>query len=149
MITYISSQRPVKYIKYFDKAKSASYLSDNKKVKIGAIAVYKKYTIGAGWNKQKTNPLQMFFDNKYKIQYSNNGIENHHYLHAEMDLVRQIKDLDIDFSRVKVFLYREDKNGCLANCKPCISCHKALKSIGIKEKNIYYTSEYGYIGKEV
>lgn len=132
----------MKLVKYFEKAKAVSKLSDVKRVQIGCVAVYKKQVICCGWNQKKTNPLQMIFDNKYKEQYSN-GFENKHELHAEMHLVRQLQGLNVPTKKIKLFIYREDKFGYLANCKPCISCYNALKSIGIQESNIYYTNSNG------
>jgi hypothetical protein len=49
--------------------------------------------------------------------------------HAETAVISKIKNLDIDFSKVHVYLYREFKNGELGPSKPCPSCMAYLKSI--------------------
>jgi deoxycytidylate deaminase len=126
---------------YFDKAKNISYLSDFKQVHIGCIAVYKKHIIGIGYNTNKTHPLQFIY-NKYRdLEW--NGIQPKAKLHAEMMCLLSIKNLSVDFSKVKLYIYREDKNGQLALSKPCKACIRAIKDLGIKEIN--YTDYNGYV----
>ena len=55
---------------------------------------------------------------------------------------------EIDFSKVKVVVYREFRNGKLANCRPCPACMAAIKEMGIEQ--IYYTTEDGgYVKEEI
>ena len=125
---------------YFSKSKSVSFLSDFKQVHIGCVAVYKKQIIGVGYNTNKTHPIQMKY-NKYRdLEW--NGIQPKAKLHAELMCLLNIKDLNIDFTKVKIFIYREDKNGHLASSKPCNACMRAIKDYGIKD--IYYTINNGY-----
>jgi deoxycytidylate deaminase len=129
---------------YFDKARDVSLLSDFKQIHIGCIAIYKKHIIGTGFNTNKTNPLQLYY-NKYRKNFD----ECSNYqpkLHAEMSCILNIRSLDIDFSKVVLFIYREDKNGHIALSKPCQACTKAIKDLGIKEIN--YTTYDGY-AKEI
>ena len=126
---------------YFDKAKNASFLSDFKQVHIGCVAVYKKQIVGVGYNMNKTHPLQMKY-NKYRSLYWN-GIQPQAKIHAEMSCLLNIRELDIDFSKVKLYIYREDKNGHLALSKPCDACMRAIKDLGIKEIN--YTDYNNYV----
>lgn len=55
----------------------------------------------------------------------------------------KIMHLDIDFSKIKLYVYREDLNDNLAICRPCNACMKAIKDLGIK--TIYYTTNEGYV----
>ena len=127
-------------INYFSKSKGVSQLSDFKQVHIGCVAVYKKQVIGVGYNTNKTHPIQMKY-NKYRdLEW--NGIQPKAKLHAELMCLLNIKDLNIDFAKVKIFIYREDKNGHLASSKPCNACMRAIKDYGIKD--IYYTVDNGY-----
>ena len=126
---------------YFEKAKNVSFLSDFKQVHIGCVAVYKKQFIGVGHSTNKTHPIQMKY-NKYRNLYCN-GMQPQAKLHAEIMCLLNIKDLDIDFSKVKLYIYREDKNGHLALSKPCDACMRAIKDLGIKE--ISYTDYNGYV----
>ena len=126
---------------YFDKAKNVSYLSDFKQTHIGCIAIYKKQIIGVGYNTNKTHPLQFIY-NKYRdLEW--NGIQPKAKLHAEMMCLLSIKNLSVDFSKVKLYIYREDKKGQLALSKPCKACIRAIKDLGIKEIN--YTDYNGYV----
>lgn len=133
--------------KYFNLAKNASMLSDyNKKnIHIGAILVYKNKVIANGCNTSKTSPIQMKY-NKYRELFEDSDREyvaDEHLpcIHAEMKTLIDTRDIDIDWSKVSIFVYREN-NGILRNCRPCISCMKALKDRGIKD--IYYTNENGF-----
>lgn len=130
---------------YFNKAKEASELSDFNKIHIGAIAVYKNVMIAKGYNVTKTNPIQKIYNHYRQLDW-NKGVQPIPKLHAEMMVVTKIKHLDIDFSKVKIYVYRENMNGELAISRPCKACMKAIKDLGIK--NIYYTTNDGY-AKEV
>lgn len=131
--------------KFFYLAKNVSKLSDyNKKnIKIGAIIVYKNKVISSGYNTSKTSPIQMKY-NKYRerVDPSRDYNANDHLpsLHAEMKALIDAKDIDIDWNKASIFVYRES-DGIKRNCKPCCACMKALKDKGIK--NIYYTNENG------
>ena len=126
---------------YFNKAKEASKLSDFNKVNIGCVAVYKNIILAKGFNTNKTNPIQHLY-NQYRDLCWNNGVEPKAGLHAEMMVITKIKDLDIHFNQVKLYIYREDMNGNIAMCKPCRACTHAIKDLGIKE--IYYTTNKEY-----
>lgn len=129
-----------KELYYFKKAKYASRISTFDRVRIGCIAVYKKQIIAVGFNKAKTNPIQTKYSPYRGIQTRNN------YLHAEMDCVNQIKDLKIDFKKVKLFVYREDDSKMKRICKPCGACEKAIRDLGIKV--VYYTDTNKYVRED-
>lgn len=74
-----------------------------------------------------------------------NGTEPIATLHAEMSCLIQIKDMDIDFSKVELYIYRENKNG-VAMCRPCKACMKIIDDLGIKR--IHYTT-YGGFADEI
>lgn len=133
--------------KFFNLAKIASKFSDyNKKnVHIGSVLVYKNKVIANGYNTSKTNPIQYQY-NKYRETI--NGDERNYNadshlpcVHAEMMCLINSKDMDIDWSKTSLFVYRESC-GKTRMCKPCLSCERALKDRGIQ--HIYYTSERGY-----
>ena len=133
--------------RFFKLAKTASKFSDyNKKnIHIGAVLVYKNKIIANGWNTKKTSPLQYQY-NKHREKYMNNNrsfnADDHlPCIHAEMKCLIDTKYMDIDWSKVSIFVYRESCNKTRM-CKPCPSCAKALKDRGIK--HIYYTTEKGY-----
>ena len=98
--------------KYFKLAKNVSELSDyNKKnIKIGAVLVYKNRIIGTGHNTSKTSPVQMKY-NKYRETDKNNrsyvAEEHLPFLHAEMSCLLDSKDMNIDWNKASMFIYRE------------------------------------------
>lgn len=128
--------------RYYSLAENASSFSDYKKCHIGCVAVYKNKVIAVGYNTNKTNPLQAEY-NKYRdytLPPQKNGI------HAEMSCLIKIKDMDIDFSKVIFYIYREDFNGNLAISRPCVACEHALRDYGIK--HIHYTDNMKYVYEE-
>ena len=62
--------------------------------------------------------------------------------HAECACLSKIRYLDIDFSKVKLYVYREHKNGVKALARPCPACQKMIKDMGIKE--VWFTTENGF-----
>ena len=65
------------------------------------------------------------------------------YLHAEMMAIINAKDLDIEWSKCYLFVYRRNK----LNCRPCNACMKIIKDIGIK--NIFYTDNNEYVYERI
>lgn len=113
---------------------------------IGCVISYKGAVLAKGWNSDKTHTQQSRY-NVYRYKDCGNN-----YLpakqHAEAAALQKIKYLDIDFSKVKVVVYREFHNGKLANCRPCPACMAAIKEMGIEQ--IYYTTEDGgYVKEEI
>lgn len=125
-------------LKYFDKARQASGISDYPKVHVGCVAVYQGRIIGIGCNCNKTHPIQKYY-NRYRIK-SDSMLPK---LHAEINCINQIKHLDINFAKVKLYIYRTRVNQPFSMSRPCPACMAAIKDIGIKE--IYYTSNDGYV----
>lgn len=107
--------------------------------------MYKNHILSVGYNTNKTHPIQKKY-NKYRDMEYDKGNEPIPALHAEMMCLLGLKDIDIDYSKVKLYVYREDNNGNTANCRPCPACMELIDRLGIKK--IFYTTENGY-AKEV
>lgn len=122
-------------------AKNASMNSNFRRQHLGAIAVYKNNVLAMGFNSCKTSPIQKKYNKErnYLIELPH---ANTNTVHAEIACLTKIKYLDIDFSKVSLFVYREHKNGQKALAKPCPACTKFIKDMGIKD--VYYTIEDGY-----
>lgn len=114
-------------------------MSDYNKIHIGCVAVYKNHVLAVGYNTNKTHPLQKKYNRYRNKTYVGEFTQK---LHAEMSCIMQIKDMDIDFGKVELYVYREDKNGNLAMCRPCGACMKAIEDLGIKK--IHYTTNGGF-----
>lgn len=128
--------------KYFNKAKQTATISDYKKVHIGCVAVYRGNIIGIGCNCNKTHPIQKVY-NKYRSR-SESLLPK---LHAEINCINSIKNLDINFSKVRLYIYRIRRDQPFGLSRPCPSCMAAIKDLGIR--NIYYTSNDGYIHERI
>ena len=128
--------------KFFDKARQAAYISDYKKTHIGCVAVYNGQIIGIGCNCNKTHPIQKIY-NKYR--------KNSEYMlpkmHAEINCLNQLRYLDINFSKVKLYIYRIRKDIQYGLSRPCPSCMAAIKDLGIRD--IYYTGNDGYVYERI
>lgn len=121
--------------RYFLKARNIADLLDFHKIHIGCVAVYQGKIIGVGYNTDKTHPLQQYY-NQYRI---NNLLPK---LHAEISCISSIRHLNINFSKVKLYIYRTRYDQDHGLARPCPSCMAAIKDLGIK--HIYYTTNDGY-----
>lgn len=131
---------------FFKAAKKCAEQSNYRgasNAKIGAVAVFRRTIIAQGHNQDKTHPLQQ----RYNIyRYDVNG--NHYYpskMHAEIELISKIRYLDINFSEVEIYVYRETRDGRKALAKPCLACETALRELGIRR--VYYTGNNSYISE--
>lgn len=124
-------------LKYFEKARKVAKISDYYGYHIGCVAVYQGNIIGVACNTNKTHPIQKYY-NKYRIE-SDSMLPK---LHAEIHCINSIRNLDINFSKVKLYIYRIRKDRPHGMAKPCPSCMAVIRDIGIK--NIFYTTDDGY-----
>ena len=124
--------------KYFNKARQAAQISDFHKTHIGCIAVYQGSVICIGCNCNKTHPMQKKY-NKFRKK-SDVLLPK---LHAEINCLNSVKHLDINFSKVKLYIYRIRKDQPFGLARPCPSCMAAIQDLGIRD--IYYTTNDGYV----
>lgn len=131
--------------KYFDKAKHVAEISDYSKTHVGCIAVYQGQVIGLGCNSNKTHPMQKRY-NKYRYdpKYQNDTLPK---LHAEINCLNQIRHLHINFSKVKLYVYRIRKDRPCGMARPCESCMAAIRDLGIRD--VYYTTNQGYAYEKI
>ena len=122
----------------YEYAKSASLNSDFGYQALGAAAIYCGKLLAVGWNSCKTHPVQA------KYNSSERGFDGYFFkssIHAEMMVINKIKHLDINFGKVKLFVWRGSHAPRLA--KPCAACERALRDLGIK--HIYYTGNDSFV----
>lgn len=124
--------------KYFDKARQTALISDFHKTHIRCVAVYQGTIIGIGCNCNKTYPMQKRY-NKFRKRSD----ELLPKLHAKINCINSIKYLDINFSKVKLYIYRIRKNQPFGLSRPCPSCMAAIHDLGIRD--IYYTTNDGHV----
>lgn len=126
--------------RYLEMAKEVSEQSNFKQHHLGAVAIYKGSLLATGYNSTKTSPTAKRYNRERRFDVEASCSLNS--LHAEMAALNKIKYLDIDFSKVKLYIYREHKNGVKAMARPCPACQKMIRDMGIKE--IWYTTENGF-----
>ena len=68
-------------------------------------------------------------------------------LHAEINCLNSIRNMDINFSKVKLYIYRIRKDRPFGLSRPCPSCMAAIKDIGIKD--IFYTTNDGFVHEKI
>ncbi len=114
-------------VKFFNLARRQS-LKSKDKFRIGAVVVDKrKNVLNVGTNDmQRTHPKSL--NKKYP------------FIHAELDALVGLDSKDTEGGAI--YVYRETKDGKLANSKPCDHCQELIKRYGIKK--IYYTTEKGF-----
>lgn len=125
-------------LRFFNVAREISYLSDYKRARLGAVVVEGKHIVSTGYNSNKTNPTQALYNSYRKI----NPIYPAR-VHAEVSALNSlIGKKDVDFSRLKVFVYRELKDGTRAMARPCPSCMALMRDLGIKK--VFYSTPDGF-----
>ena len=126
--------------KGYELAKAASLNSDFYKCHTGAVAIYGNKVLAIGWNSEKLSTMQAKYNTRTR------GFNGHEYkssIHAEMMVVNKIKYLDVDFSQVRIFVWRGQKTPMLS--KPCKACEKAMRDLGIRK--VFYTGANSYISE--
>jgi tRNA(Arg) A34 adenosine deaminase TadA len=121
-------------MRYFNLAKREATKSAHQKAKIGSVIVVGNYVAGRGFNHNKSHPVQARYD-KQTSYYGCNA-----KLHSEIATL--LNSGKMDLTGAEIYIYRVDKNGTLAPCRPCVSCTKALEDAGVS--HIYYTSNEGF-----
>lgn len=129
--------------RYFEQSRRVALGSEFERTHVGCIAVYKGKVISTGHNSEKTHPMQMRY-NKYRNFGKGATLDK---VHAEIKCISRIKDSDIDFKKVKIFVYRVRYDQPYGLARPCKACMKALADLGIKD--IYYTTDYGFAHEHV
>lgn len=125
--------------KYFSKAATIAEASDYKKVHVGCVAVYHNTIIGMGCNSNKTHPKQKYYNRYREMDEAYSSIPK---IHAEIMCLNSIARMDIDFSKVHLYIYRQGRDRPCRITRPCAACMKAIKDMGIK--HIHYTTDVGY-----
>lgn len=125
--------------KGYELAHQASLKSDYSRGSTGAVAIYNNKILALGWSSNKTSSLQA----KYNKE---RGFDGHIFeakIHAEMMVINKIRYLDIDFSQVRLFVWRGDTEPLIS--KPCPACEKAIRDLGIRK--VFYTGNNSLISE--
>ena len=127
----------------FAAAKECMFKSDytgNSRARVGCVVVYKGTILAKGWNTDKTHTTQARFN---VHRFRDDGPKYYpNKLHAEISALNKIRYLDIDFSRIHVYIYRELRNGHIALARCCPSCLACIREMGIS--HIHYSTDGGF-----
>lgn len=124
--------------RFFNTAAQLAEYSTYSKEKVGCVIVYHNKIISTGYNKDRTDPLQKKYNEERNVPDW-----TVHTLHAEIDAIKHIMDLPINWNNVSIYIYRKRKDQPFGLARPCKACMKLIKDIGIK--HVYYTSNEGYV----
>lgn len=111
-------------LRFFEIAKAASKKSIHHKSQIGSVIVKRNKIIGIGINSMKTHPNSNL---PWKTK------------HSELDAILDCRRKDLE--NADIYIYREDKRGKLACCKPCKYCQELLSIAKIR--NVFYIDHNG------
>lgn len=111
--------------------------NSNMDVKMGCVITYKGKIISESCNQFKTHPLQAEYD--VEREDFEEGHPHAHSLHAESAALLKIKDLDLKWNKVEIYISRPLKCRPYGLAKPCKACEKLIKDMGIRK--IHYTSD--------
>jgi len=120
----------------FKKAREVSFESESPNFKLGSVIMRKGKILSSGCNQRfKTHPYCKY-----------NGADHNRNLHAELVSIFRIKNKEI-LRGATLLVYREHKNGTLANSRPCPMCMNEIKRWGIKK--VIYTTNHGIFEEKV
>ena len=124
----------------------SDYESNCSSARVGCVVTYKGTILVKSYNSNKTHTEQARLN---KWRYNEDAATKYlpSKVHAEVSCLSRIKYLDIDFSKVHVYIYRETKKGQLATSRPCPSCMAMIKELGIRY--IHYTTNDGYCAEKL
>lgn len=125
-------------LKMFDVAKCIAMLSTyDRNVKVGCIVTYHNRIISSGFNKNKSDTLQMRYN-----RYRGLSINTEHKMHAEICALKPIlNNQKINWNHVHIYIYRLGYKG-MGLARPCDACMSLIRDIGIH--HVYYTTNDGY-----
>lgn len=122
--------------RFISLAKSMSEISIFNKFRIGAVLVMRGKVIARGYNSTKGHPLQK----KYNELRVDMGENSHHPIHAEMDVLKQLKSVDL--RGAEMYIYNLNTQGEQRMARPCAACMAAIKKHGIGI--IHYSTPEGF-----
>ena len=130
--------------KYLNMAKEASKNSDFVQHRLGSVIVYKGMPLALGWNTTKTSPVQKEYNRAREGFDVEASCIHTNSTHAEMLAMNKIANLDIDFSKVSIFVFRSHRDGTHGLARPCAACRQRMLDLGIKDCYFTTNSKNGF-----
>lgn len=123
----------------FRHARSAALMSDFSRAPIGCVVTLRGRVLAAGFNSRKSHPQQQRY-NRYR-KFRGNPAPLPAQLHAEVAALVQLRNVDIDWAKVDIFIYRLRRDQPHGLARPCPACRRYLQDLGVK--SIWYTTDEG------
>lgn len=133
-------------IRFFDKAAEVAASSEFDKYHLGCVAVLKNKIIASASNKLKTHPLQAHYD-KYRQFNVMSDPKNIHSLHAEIACLNMLRNQDICYKDLELYIVRLRRDRDYGLARPCIACFNYIQNLGIRK--IYYSTNFGFSFEEI
>lgn len=125
----------------FDHAKHMAEMSNFPRARVGCVVAYKGDVLAAGWNSNKTHPVQAHYNQYRNLRPS--AAPSPAQLHAETAALVQLRNEDIPWDKVDVFIYRLRRDRPHGMARPCAACQRYMRDLGIR--SIWYTGDDSYI----
>lgn len=125
----------------FEYAKHMAEMRNFPRARVGCVVAYKGNVLAAGWNSNKTHPVQAHYNQYRKLRPS--ASPSPAQLHAETAALVQLRNEDIPWDKVDVFVYRLRRDRLHGIARPCNACQRYMRDLGIK--SIWYTGDDSYI----
>ena len=132
-------------MKFFDHAARVAFESKFDVYHLGCIAVLKNKIIAASPNKLKTHPIQKLYDS-YREFNCRSELKNMHSLHAEIACLNMIRNQDINYKDLELYIVRRRRDGNYGMARPCVACSQFIKNLGIRK--IFYSTGSGFAYEE-
>lgn len=129
-------------MRFFEKAAEVASTSDFDKYHLGCVAVLKNKIIAAAPNKLKTHPVQAEYDQRYRLFNCTSDTQNMHSLHAEIACLNMIRDPNICYKDLELYIVRLRKDRDYGLARPCVACMNFIINKGIRK--IYYSTNVSF-----
>jgi len=116
-------------------------MSSFARARVGCVVAYKGNVLAAGWNSNKTHPVQAHYNQYRKLRPST--APSPAQLHAETAALVQLRNEDIPWDKVDVFVYRLRRDYPHGLEKPCAACQRYMRDLGIR--SVWYTGDDSYV----
>ena len=132
-------------LRCFEHAKHMAEMSNFPRARVGCVVAYKGNVLAAGWNSNKTHPVQAHYNQYRNLRPSPSPSPAQ--LHAETAALIQLRGEDIPWDKVDVFVYRLRRDRPHGMARPCDACRRYMRDLGIR--SIWYTGDDSYIHKVI
>ena len=129
-------------LKFFDKAAEIAAESDFDRYHVGCIAVLKNRILAASSNKLKTHPKQAEYDRYRDFNNLRSDPKNMHSLHAEIACLSMIKEQNVNFRDIELYIIRLRRDRDYGLARPCAACMNFIMNKGIRK--IYYSTNVSF-----